>query len=245
MYSQFAYYYDLIFPFREPTFQFLKKWLNGQTKQQILDLGCGTGEYLTRFAQEGHKVVGIDLNPQMLQVAREKCPSGFWLELNLTELERLPQKLPDQFQSTFDLIFCTGNVLSYLSSNELKQTIRNIYKLLNPGGIWLFQIVNWEKILNAETFQFPVIENKTHQIRFLRNYENLSATGAVFKTRLEKSGQIIFEEEQRLFAHRKDELQSLHLPEQFTTLGFFGDFKGTPFEEQKSGALIGVYKKVK
>ncbi|MHB2148913.1 class I SAM-dependent DNA methyltransferase [Calditrichota bacterium LG25] len=242
MYEQFARYYDLIFPFRDATYRFLRSWLKND-QNRILDLGCGTGGYLARFAQEGHEVAGIDLNETMLHMAKQRCPQGTWLALNLKNLDELPARLPRDRNERFDLIFCTGNVLSYLAPDELARTIGAIFNLLNPLGHWIFQVVNWQKILRQSTFVFPVIENREQRVRFIRAYNNLTPAGAIFHTRLEKDGKIIFEDAHRLFAHNSHDLQALHEKNNFKKVGFYGDFKKAPFQPEVSGALIGVFKK--
>ncbi len=244
MYDQFAKYYDEIFTFKEPTFRFLTSWLPQKTSQ-VLDLGCGTGSYLCAMAQKGHLVVGVDLNQEMLQIAQRKCPQGVWLALDLTHLDRLANLLPKSFKPGFDLIFCTGNVLSYLKTTELKRLIKDVSNLLNTGGYWVFQVVNWEKILRQPQFQFPVIENQEKNLRFFRYYRDLSEKGAIFETRLEKDGKTIFEDRQFLFAHTQKEFMRLHQDLNLKPVDYFGDFQKNPFNPENSGALIGVYRKQK
>jgi len=41
--------------------------------QTILDLGCGTGALTLRAVQKGAKVKGIDINPQMLEIAQKRA----------------------------------------------------------------------------------------------------------------------------------------------------------------------------
>ena len=58
-YSQFAEYYEQVFPFRDEVYLFLKSRL-GQNSGKILDVGCGSGHYCGRFSSEGFSAVGID-----------------------------------------------------------------------------------------------------------------------------------------------------------------------------------------
>ncbi len=51
---------------------FLRSRLGGDQGQRILDLGCGTGSHAIRLREEGFEVVGIDLSPEMIEVADEK-----------------------------------------------------------------------------------------------------------------------------------------------------------------------------
>ncbi|NET57389.1 MAG: class I SAM-dependent methyltransferase [Symploca sp. SIO2E6] len=98
---------------------------------RILDAGCGTGvgtEYLVHLNPQA-SVVGIDLSPGALQVARERCQrSG----ANRVEFHNLSLYYADQLEGKFDLINCVGVL------HHLPDPIRGIQSLaakLAPGGL--------------------------------------------------------------------------------------------------------------
>jgi SAM-dependent methyltransferase len=51
-----------------------------------LDAACGTGRFSVRLATRGHRVVGVDSSPEMLELAREEVPGS---EFHLGELHRV------------------------------------------------------------------------------------------------------------------------------------------------------------
>ncbi len=53
----------------------------------VLDAGCGTGRHLAYLAQRGHRVIGVDIVPQMIDKAREKVPNA---DCRLGDLTALP-----------------------------------------------------------------------------------------------------------------------------------------------------------
>jgi SAM-dependent methyltransferase len=67
----------------------------------VLDAGCGTGRVAIELARRGMTVVGADLAPAMLEVARERAPDIDWVEADLTRLE---------LGRTFDVVVMAGNV---------------------------------------------------------------------------------------------------------------------------------------
>jgi len=73
-----------------------------QTDQTVLDLGCGPGAVAARLADRGARVIGIDRDPELLAIARARCPHGCRLvEADLGQ--GLPPDLPpvDAIWSSF------------------------------------------------------------------------------------------------------------------------------------------------
>jgi ubiquinone/menaquinone biosynthesis C-methylase UbiE len=85
MYDQTAQYYDLIYSALkdfEGEVDKIKTLLAREhaSAANILDVACGTGEHARYLAQD-YVVDGIDLDPQMIEIASEKVSSGeFWVE---------------------------------------------------------------------------------------------------------------------------------------------------------------------
>lgn len=97
---------------------------------EVLDVGCGTGNVALRLARRGLNVTGVDLSPQMLDVARGKTPLGLgvrWVETSAVELI-------DHFEpESFDTITCVL-LLSELSAEEQREALRQCHGLLRQGG---------------------------------------------------------------------------------------------------------------
>ncbi len=97
-------------------------------KLQVLDAGCGTGNLLQFLEKKipGATLVGIDLSPEMLQLARTKI-SG---QTSLIQAD-LNKALPFH-DAAFGLITST-NVLYFVK--EPRYTLQEYQRLLNPGGL--------------------------------------------------------------------------------------------------------------
>src|SRR5690349_1912206 len=67
----------------------------------VLDAGCGTGRVAIELARRGVDVVGADVNPSMLVVARDRAPQIEWVHSDLTALD---------LGRTFDVVVMAGNV---------------------------------------------------------------------------------------------------------------------------------------
>jgi SAM-dependent methyltransferase len=94
---------------------------------RVLDAGCGTGRVALRLAELGYACVGVDVDPRMLEVARERGPGLPWYQADLAALE-LPAEPP------FEAIVCAGNVIPLLTPGTWAAAIRRLAGLLVPGG---------------------------------------------------------------------------------------------------------------
>jgi ubiquinone/menaquinone biosynthesis C-methylase UbiE len=96
----------------------------------VLDLGCGTGNMTLRLARLGLRVVGVDLSPEMLAVARRKAPSGSSARFVQTSAVELTDRFP---AASFDTIV---SILMFSELTEAEQclVLRQCRSLLRPGG---------------------------------------------------------------------------------------------------------------
>lgn len=96
----------------------------------VLDVGCGTGNVTLRLAQRGLRVTAVDLDPDMLDVARKKVSASFnvrWIRTSAVELiDHFPAAAFDTITSV--LLF------SELSQAEQREALRQYHHLLRPGG---------------------------------------------------------------------------------------------------------------
>ena len=101
--------------------------------RRVLELACGTGNFLKIFADKGLEVTGLDLSEPMLTQARKK----------LGKRARLVQGDMTAFDlgETFDAAYCVFDSLNYLQTEEeVFQTFRQTWKHLKPGGVFVFDI---------------------------------------------------------------------------------------------------------
>lgn len=91
----------------------------------VLDAGCGTGRVARELTRRGVKVVGVDLDPEMLGTARRRSPEGMWIEGDLGSLD---------LGRGFDLVLAAGNVMILLTPGTEATVIANLARHLGPGG---------------------------------------------------------------------------------------------------------------
>ena len=114
----------------------------GLKPRTAVDLACGTGSVALLLAEKGLRVTGVDLSEDMLCVASQKAqdmdhPPMFVCQ-PLQELH-LPRAV--------DLAVCALDSLDYITEPaDCKEAIRRVYKALNPGGCFIFDVNTPEKL---------------------------------------------------------------------------------------------------
>ncbi|MTV27703.1 class I SAM-dependent methyltransferase [Nitriliruptoraceae bacterium ZYF776] len=97
---------------------------------RILDAGCGTGRVGGFLAEAGHEVVGVDLDPELIEEAQRERPGSTWLVDDLATLD-LPERGIDE---GFDLIVCAGNVVTFLAPSTREAVLDGFRRHLRDGG---------------------------------------------------------------------------------------------------------------
>ena len=134
-YETFSYYYDSLMDpqFYDDYYQFIQSHAK---YQEVLELGCGTGEIAIRLAKDNKNVFASDLSRDMLEVCKQKAMAQ---DVNLM-MQRVDMT---DFQASHrvDLILCLCDSINYvLSQKKIKQTFKNVYQALKKEGTFIFDI---------------------------------------------------------------------------------------------------------
>ena len=128
----------------EATVEFYQQILTqeGLKPRTAVDLACGTGSVTAILARKGLRVIGVDLSEDMLTQAVQK----------VQDMEHPPRFICQPLQELqldrgVDLAVCALDSLDYITNpSDCAQAIRRIYKALNPGGIFIFDVNTPEKL---------------------------------------------------------------------------------------------------
>ncbi len=148
--EDYQYLYDLEAQFwwfagmRDITASLLDPYLPASRQRVILDAGCGTGgnlEWLRRYAGNG-TIIGLDYVGTALQFCRQ---AGH---------DRLVQASATQLPfaaATFDLV-TSFDVLEQLRAAEDEQALREMYRVLQPGGTAFVRVPAYEWMKSGHDF---------------------------------------------------------------------------------------------
>ncbi len=232
-YSAISRYYNYIFPLNSLHLNFISNSL--PPGSAILEVGSATGNLTRALAEKGYRVVGIDLEKNMVKRAEEEnlFPGLKYYQMDMLKIDEAFKR--DEFCG----IVCLGNTLVHLPSREkVGCFLGKAKKNLAPKGLIFIQIVNYDRVLKKKIKQLPEIENE--KIKFQRFYEfSPSKSHVLFKTRLlVKDENKMYEQKVKLLALKKEELDYLLKQAGFSQIEFFGDFKMNPHNEESPATVV-------
>ena len=117
--------------------------------KHILEIGCGVGIDLVRFAQGGAEVIGVDLSKTAIELAKKNF-EHHRLEGDLCIMNGEALEFSDNF---FDVVYAHG-VLQYTADDN--RMVSESYRVLKPGGEFIAMVYNRRGWLNVMSKFFNV-----------------------------------------------------------------------------------------
>jgi ubiquinone/menaquinone biosynthesis C-methylase UbiE len=194
----------------------------GVSPRTAVDLACGTGSVACLLAEKGLQVVGVDMSEDMLCVASQKAqqlhnPPMFVCQ-KLQQL-RLPRGV--------DLAVCALDSLDYiLDPQECFQAICRVYKALNPGGCFIFDVNTPEK-LRAMDGQVFIDEDTDVYCVWRGEFDEATNICSYGMDLFQQQGDVwnrSFEEHQE-YAYSRQQLTEFLRRAGFTAIACYGDRK--------------------
>jgi SAM-dependent methyltransferase len=102
--------------------------------KDVLDIGCNAGIFAGLLAEQGHRVVGVELDPGLIEICRRRFPDNPQLEFRVISQERL-----DFEDDSFDCVVIL-EVLEHV--REVWNLLKEIRRVLRPGGVLVISVPN-------------------------------------------------------------------------------------------------------
>lgn len=208
--------------------------------QPVLELACGTGNYLVTLSQNDVDISGLDLSDEMLGGAQKRAEE-LHVETNLFNGDMRNFSLDERFS----LIFLAGNSLQHLNTHEdVSQCFASVKRHLRPGGRFIVEVFNPSlKLLTRDPNErYFVGEYRTDKGWIVLD-ENVSYDPATqinhiqwhYRNQSSKEEQTVSFSMRQFFPQELDAL--------FTHNGFqiekkYGDFDESPFSSKSPKQII-------
>ncbi len=197
----------------------------GIAPRTAVDLACGTGSVTVLLAEKGLQVTGVDMSADMLCVAAQKADAlenrPIFVCQKMQEL-RLPRGV--------DLAVCALDSLDYVTDpDDCREAITRVYKALNPGGCFIFDVNTPEKLRSMDGQVFLDEDDDVYCVwrgEFDENTNICSYAMDLFQRR----GNVwlrSFEEHQE-YAYSQEQLLAYLKEAGFTAIEVFADRKMIP-----------------
>lgn len=235
-YDDISKYYDSIFPVSKDTIEFIRSTV-GTPPKAILDIACGTGGYSMELDKCGYDLTAVDLDKEMINSLSDKVNNS---KSNIKFLALNMLNLHEHFKDVkFEGVYCIGNSVVHLDNlDEVRDFFSSVYKLLKKDGVFIFQIINYDRVLTKDIKSLPTIINETVPLKFERFYNYDESNNKIkFKTVLSLQDRNI-ENEINLLPLKYSDAISLLQYAGFKDINVYGDFKKNIFNEDTSYSMV-------
>lgn len=156
LYTELATVYEAMYQTfidYQEEYLFYSEILKKNNKNEVVEIGCGTGNLANYFLEAQYDYTGLDLSEDMINLAKEKS-NGAFIKADMRDFK---------LQKNVESIIITARTISYLLTNEdVKATFRSISENLVKGGILAFDIIDANRFVPMMAKD----ENVVHQATF-------------------------------------------------------------------------------
>jgi len=201
-YEHISKFYEICLPGFWNPFKLLFKSKIPQSKYNLIDLGCGTGDALHYLEEYIQNYKGVDHSTDMIEIAISKYPSNDFIVGNILDFK-------DVNNTKYDIVLSAADTVNHLlDKSSWILFFNNAYDLLEKNGVFIFDMctvhdhsnnwVNYTDVIDQPNFTWIrkcsySIENKlatTHNLFFI-----LENTSNFYKKEYDVINQISFEVE--------------------------------------------------
>ena len=194
MHKEFAEIYDIFMKYvnYDGWYKFLRTFI--KKKGTVLDLGCGTGEFIWRFLKDGFSVIGVDLSEKMLEISEKKLKEknlknnnyslineniiNYENKINFDENGNENQNFENNKNNKseinqVDYIICNFDTVNYLKNEkEFLKFIEKCNKNLKKDGYLIFDAVTED--IFTEIFENDIFLDEEPEYTSIWRHEQLS-----------------------------------------------------------------------
>ena len=185
----------------------------------ILELGCGTGRFGSKFSNDGYTIYGIDKSLEMLLIAKTRAFLNF--RIFCADITRF------HVARKIDFIFSVHDTMNYLlKDTDIINLFRCVKETMHQKSIFMFDITTEYNIVKNFDGKTSRYHFKNSSVQWSNRYDQQRKL--IYSTlRLNRAGRITIEEHvQRIYT--VNEMNSLAVDEGFEVLSINGDYTNDP-----------------
>jgi SAM-dependent methyltransferase len=138
----------------------------------ILDIGVGGGRTVQPLLELSSDYLGIDYSLGMVEACRQAYPQVNFRHLDARRMDGLPD-------GHFALAFFGCQGICMVAHDDRLMILREVFRVLRPGGIFLFTTFNRDSPQYARGFRLPYFPRTRHPLRLARNTLRYTAQALV------------------------------------------------------------------
>jgi SAM-dependent methyltransferase len=251
VFNDFSAAYDRMFPWEARLATegpFLRRLFETHGVRSVLDCACGTGRHVIALAQWGFCAAGSDLSPQMIAAAEANARvAGVPVRLATASFTDLASAFRPA--ERFDAVLCIGNSLTLAPSDEaVARAWREMHGVLQPGGIAVVHVFNWDRVVAAGLKIMPavIVEVEGREVSILRVFHHRGPAIDLHLVSISRSAggrtdtQVLTARQRPLGPER---LADMAASAGFNELTRWGGYDGIPFDPMTSDQLVLVARK--
>lgn len=248
LYSKLSeYYFDIEKKSRDfgTDISFIKGYGNSALKPAILDLGCGSGEHLKKFAEYGYSCTGIDVSKDMLSIARSRNshPNINYIHSNMTDFD---------YYEEFDLIVSLFGSIDYLlNDKDIDSVLWNCWRALKSSGYGIFEVWNSDPLLKIKEKELSHTSTTSAygaRINRERGFKISSKSPLLvdvfYRYHFSKNGELeLIEDKHTMRAFHRAEFEKFILDNGFNVIDVFSGYDKSKYHTN-SNKMIFVFQKI-
>lgn len=128
--------------------------------KSILDVGVGTGRTTKDLLRVSNDYLGIDYSREMLVSCQNKFPAVNFELADARDLSAYPDE-------SFYTVFFSSNGICMVNHDDRVSIIKELYRLLKPGGVFMFSAYNLNFLEHRKPFYFPEFGKTLNPAKFV------------------------------------------------------------------------------
>lgn len=214
-------YYDIIY--RDKNYKKETEYVSSIIRhykpaaRQLLELGSGTGNYSSFFAESGYEITGIDISAEMVSLSNLKAITSFTALQNDMSVFELNKK--------FDAAVSLFHVIDYLlEDKKIISCFKQVARHLNSNGIFIFDVWHSDAVTKEKPKRrIKSVENDSFQItrtaEAIAFYDNIVNVHHEWKVRNKKNNELeVFDEVHSMRHFNIGEMKSFAEAASFTVI---------------------------